>query len=419
MLSTFLLIFILSSQQPPVPAQPPVQPPQPPAQRLKVFLDCNDCFADFLREETGFVDFVRDRTEAALHVIITNTGTGGGGREYVIAFTGLGILAGRDSTIKAVTGIGDPEEVRRQQLLTTLHIGLLPYLTTEGVPQHLQVEVDLQDAPAGTQRRVDPWNSWVFSIRGSGSFNGEESNKERQLSAELSADRITPAWKMTFGVEIDQETEEFDLDEEDPVKVSRRERDFSWLVVKALGEHWSAGARGSIESSTFDNMQIRYAVAPAIEYNFFPYSMYQRRQLRAQYAVGLQRQEYFEETLLGETEETLPGHELSVTYDQQERWGSVEGRMEWFQYLHDLSKNRLEFNGEISWRILRGLSISADANASRIRDQISLRRRGATDEEILLRLRELQSGYEYGFSMSLTYTFGSIFSSIVNPRFGQ
>ncbi len=83
------------------------------------------------------------------------------------------------------------------------------------------------------------------------------------------------------------------------------------------------------------------------------------------------------------------------------------------------SNGRLEANGEFSWRIVRGLSISAEANASRIRDQLSLRSRGATPEEVLLRLRELQSGYEYGFSMSLTYTFGSIFSSIVNPRFGQ
>jgi hypothetical protein len=115
----------------------------------------------------------------------------------------------------------------------------------------------------------------------------------------------------------------------------------------------------------------------------------------------------------------LPAHELSVTYDQREQWGSVEANIEWFQYLHDLSKSRLKANGEISWRILRGLSISADASASRIRDQISLRSRGATDEEILLRLRELQSGYEYDFSLSITYTFGSIFSSIVNPRFGQ
>jgi hypothetical protein len=36
-----------------------------------------------------------------------------------------------------------------------------------------------------------------------------------------------------------------------------------------------------------------------------------------------------------------------------------------------------------------------------------------------LRLRRLQSTFEYRFSMSLTYTFGSIFSSVVNPRFGQ
>ena len=419
MLSTFLVAFSVFLQPPVPPAQAPVQPPQPTSQRLKVFLDCNDCFGDFLREETEFVDFVRDRTEAALHVIITSTGTGSGGREYVIGFTGLGTLAGRDNSTKAVTGTGDPEDVQRRQLLTALHVGLLSYLTHDGVPQHLQIEVNLQDAPAGAQTREDPWNSWVFSIRGSGSLNGEESNRERQLSAELSADRITPDWKTTFGVEIDQETEEFDLDEDDPVEVQRRERDFSWLIVKALGEHWSAGGTGSIESSTFDNMKLRFAISPAIEYNLFPYSMYQRRQLRMQYALGLQRQEYFEETLFGETKETLPSHEISVAYDQRERWGSVEGEVEWFQYLHDPSKNRLEFNGEVSWRILRGLSISADGNASRIRDQISLRRRGATPEEILLRLRELESGYEYGFSMSLTYTFGSIFSSIVNPRFGQ
>jgi hypothetical protein len=38
---------------------------------------------------------------------------------------------------------------------------------------------------------------------------------------------------------------------------------------------------------------------------------------------------------------------------------------------------------------------------------------------VLLRLRRLQSGYEYSVGASLTYTFGSIFSSVVNPRFGQ
>jgi hypothetical protein len=407
MLIALLLTMLQSSPQ-----------PQP---RLQVFLDCgSNCFADYLREETPFVDFVRDRAEASVHVIITSTGTGSGGEEYVVSFIGLGTRAGRDSTLKTVTGTGDPEDIRRRQLLTTLQIGLLSYLAAEGVPQELSVDVELEPAAAGAvAARADPWNSWVFSLRGSGSMSGEESNRERQISAELSADRITPDWKTTFGLEIDQETEEFDLDDDDPVKVHRRERDFSWLLVKALGEHWSMGATGEVQSSTFDNIKLQVSAAPAIEFNVFPYSAYQRRQLRTQYAVGVRRQTYHEETLFGKLEETLPSHELSATYDQREPWGAVEGEIEWFQYLHDLSKSRLEANGELSWRILRGFSVSAEARASRIRDQISLRRRGATPEEILLRLRELQSGYEYEFSLSLTYTFGSIFSSIVNPRFGQ
>jgi hypothetical protein len=50
---------------------------------------------------------------------------------------------------------------------------------------------------------------------------------------------------------------------------------------------------------------------------------------------------------------------------------------------------------------------------------LSLPARGASEEEILLRQRQLQSGYRYEIGMSLTYSFGSIFSSIVNPRFGQ
>jgi len=149
------------------------------------------------------------------------------------------------------------------------------------------------------------------------------------------------------------------------------------------------------------------------------YSMHTRRQLRALYGVGVRQARYYEMTLFGRLEETHPRHEISLTLDQRERWGTLEARVEWSQYLHDRSKSRLEADGELSLRIARGLSVAAEVNASRIRDQLSLPARGATPEEVLLRLRQLQSGYEYGVSFSLTYTFGSIFSSVVNPRFGQ
>jgi hypothetical protein len=128
---------------------------------------------------------------------------------------------------------------------------------------------------------------------------------------------------------------------------------------------------------------------------------------------------YYEETLYGKTEETLPQHQLSLTYEQRERWGSLEARTEWSQYLQDLDKYRLELDGSLSVRLARGLSVQGQISGSRIRDQLSLPARDATDEEVLLRLRELESGYEFNFSVSLTYTFGSIFSSVVNPRFGQ
>jgi len=296
---------------------------------------------------------------------------------------------------------------------------LLNYVTTNDVPKGLDVAVRLGSEEQRPAVAGDRWNNWVFSLRGSASFQGEESSRQKQFGGSISADRITPDWKITFGSDIDHQTEEFDLDEDEPVKVRRRERDLDWLAVKALGEHWSIGGIGSIESSTFNNTKLLFGIAPAIEYNVFPYSSYTRRQLRAQYGAGAERVSYYEVTLFGKTEETLPRHELSLTYEQRERWGSLEARTEWSQYLHELDKSRLELDGELAVRLARGLSVAAEVNASRIRDQLALPARGATDEEILLRLRRLQSTFEYRFSMSLTYTFGSIFSSVVNPRFGQ
>ncbi len=173
--------------------QPPAKAPAPTNARLQVFLDCSDCFADYLREETPFVDFVRDRTQADVHVIITSVETGSGGREYALAFTGEGRRAGSNQSLKAITGTGDPEDVIRRQLLTTLRIGLLQYLAIDGAPARLQVEVELPAAAAGdTAPRRDPWNNWVFSLRGSAEANAEESTKDRQISGSFSADRITP-----------------------------------------------------------------------------------------------------------------------------------------------------------------------------------------------------------------------------------
>ncbi len=404
-------------QEPTAPHQPPssAASTRPPA----IFLDCESCFVDYLRAEVTFVDFVRDRTEADVHVLITRAGTGAGGSEYTLQFIGARAFVGLTESIRTVTTSSDSEDQVRRQLATALRVGVLRYLSRDGLPPGLAVTVRTGEGPDRPAGAADRWNRWVFSLRGSAAFEGEESSRERELGGDFSADRITPDWKVTLGVELEHAVEEFDLDEDDPVHVERRERDFGWVVVNGLGEHWSVGATGDIESSTFDNIKLSMSAAPAIEFNVFPYSAYTRRQLRALYGAGALRNQYYEATLFGKLEETLPFHQLSLSYEQREPWGSLQASTEWSQYLHDLTKTRLELEGQLSLRVARGLSVSAEVNASRIRDQLALPARGATPEEILLRIRRIQSGYEYAVGVSLTYTFGSIFSAVVNPRFGQ
>ncbi|NQW03082.1 MAG: hypothetical protein HQ485_03555 [Acidobacteria bacterium] len=190
------------------------------------------------------------------------------------------------------------------------------------------------------------------------------------------------------------------------------------FAAKSLGPHWSIGLEGRVNASDFGNISFSSRLSPAVEFSLFPYRDYASRQMLFQYQVGVQHARYHEITLFDKTRETLPNHELRISFDQRQPWGSVSTSVEWSQYLHALSKYRIEVDSEVSIRIIRGLSVSLEAQASRIHDQLSLARRGATPEEVLLRLRQLQSSYEVNFQINLSDSFGSIFNSVVNPRFG-
>ena len=386
---------------------------------LKVYLDCDNCFGDYIREEVDIVEYVRDPAEADVHIIVSRSETGSGGIERSIAFIGVGRFKGLDLKSRALSQSGDTEDTQRQRLATAITIGLLSYLASDGVKGGLTVEVEQSAQPGQTGPATDAWNFWVMSLQGSVAMSGEESSRELDLEAQLGADRITDEWKITMGLEIEYRREDFDLDEDEPLRAERKQRDFDALVARSLNDHWSAGGRASIDSSTFDNIAIRSFAGPAVEYNLFPYSQYTRRQLRFGYAVGPYYARYREETLFFKTSEAMAQQQASITLDQREPWGSLQAEVEYSTFLPDASLYRIQLEADVNVRLARGLSLSIEGTTSRIRDQISIPRRGVTDEEVLLRLRRLRSGYEYNLQIGLTYTFGSIFNTIVNPRFGQ
>lgn len=386
--------------------------------RLRVHVESCGCFDEFLRAEITWVDFVRQPQDADVQILSTASQTGAGGVERTLRFFGGGRFTGIDHELRAVTLPGEPLDVERRAVLRAVQVGLLGFAARDGLSSDFEIDVDVARTPSSAVTR-DPWNFWVFQIGGSGSLESEESSQETSWQLGVAADRVTDNWRLSFEVEVESESERFAFDDRDDVRVTRRERSVEWFLAKALGAHWSVGIDGEVLSSTFGNVELLADVAPAVEFNVFPYDEYVSRQLRIEYAVGGQHARYNEVTLFGMTQETRPRHQLSATLEQRQPWGSLESGVEWSQYLHDLSKSRLEFQGAVNLRLIRGLSLELGGSASRIRDQISLPRRGATPEEVLLRVRELQSGHELEFNVGLTYSFGSIFNNVVNPRFGR
>ena len=78
------------------------QDPAPAAAPLRLFIECNNtpCDSDFFRTEITFVDHVRERQTADVHLLMTGQSTGSGGREITFSFFGQDRFKGRDHVLK-------------------------------------------------------------------------------------------------------------------------------------------------------------------------------------------------------------------------------------------------------------------------------------------------------------------------------
>lgn len=384
---------------------------------LRVFLDCNSCDFDYLRREIPFINYVRDRKDAELHVLVTTQFTGSGGTEYTFRFIGLGRFEHIDDELKysaAQTLTGDE---RRRGYAEVLKLGLVRYVTSTTAADRLRLVYRPENTKAPASQPHDPWNFWSFRIRGNGSVTGEASSKSRNFSASTMANRTTGNWKINLSSFLNFHTNEFKLSDGETFTDDSHDHSVGGLVVKSLGDHWSLAGRGRISSTTFLNLDRAYRVAGGLEYSVFPYVESSRRELTVQFTTGLNHFNYLETTIYGKESETVADGTLIGSLDVRQPWGSSGLSIEAATYFHDPERHRLVLNGDIDVRVFKGFSLTLDGSVSRIHDQLYLRAGTATDEEILLRRRQLATNYRYRFSVGASYTFGSIFNNIVNTRF--
>ncbi len=115
--------------------------PQTPsgAEALRVFLDCGPCEDDYLRRDITYVNYVCDRPDAQVHVLVTCEGTGGGGNAWTLAFFGLEQFAGMDDQIVFYTTQDDNDDSERRAFAQALHLGLVRYAVQAPLGRQLGV----------------------------------------------------------------------------------------------------------------------------------------------------------------------------------------------------------------------------------------------------------------------------------------
>jgi hypothetical protein len=401
---------------------PPQQPPPPSQEALRVYLDCSSCDLDFVRTEITFVDWVRDRHDAQVYLLVTTQGTGAGGTEYTLTLMGQEKFEGRADTLRYVSQPAEPDDAVRHGLAHMMGLGLARYVAQTPLADEIEVRRRPQapgGPPGARAQQHDRWNFWVFRLSSNVNLQGETSYRYASLSNSVTVSRTTDLWKVYLSVSTNTDNTKYQLDSVNWYVNKTHSYYYSGLVVRSVGAHWSAGLRTGANSSTYYNRDWNVSAGPAIEYDLWPYSQSTRHLLRFNYGVSLEHDRWDTLTVYQKAAETLVKHSLEVALTSIQPWGTVNLSVSGNQYLHDLRLWDYGVFGAFNLNLIRGFSLGGGFSYSRIHDQVYLPASSATQQQILTRQIQLPTKYSYFTYFGLSFTFGSIFNSIVNPRFGS
>ena len=403
-------------------------------QSLRVFLDCQGgvrgCDRTFFTQELNYVNWVRDRFDSDVHLLLTSLNAGNGGRQITVYFLGQKGYTGKTDTLVVTTLPNDADDVVRRTLLRTFQLGLAPYVARTPIASRLRVTLaNGIVAPAINPRTIkDRWNLWLYRVDGNINASGEQLVRTTNLSTTLSAARTTEQWKINLGATGSYNERDFKVfvtnaatpgvRDTVSVVVLQRAANTNALIGRTLNEHWTAGVKVSAGFSEVLNQKFSGRVSPAIEYNYFPWTEATRRQLTALYYAGPNHYEYYGTTVFGRDRETRVNHTLLLALTQRQKWGNTNLTLEGSQYLHDLDRNHVTLSGFVDLRLGRGFSLNFRGSASRVRDQIYIAARAQSERDILTQRQQLQTNFRYNMFVGIGYTFGSIYNTVVNQRFG-
>lgn len=389
---------------------------------LKVFFDCPyNCHFDYIRTEIKWVDFVRDRTDANIHILVTTQDISGGGEKVYLNFIGLSNFKNVTDTISFFNDGNNTDDDERRLLLQYLKIGLTRYIAKTGLAKNLDIIYKMPDSVVSTkaeQTNKDPWNLWVFNIGMRGSVNGSEAYKSSSFGGNFSANRTTEKRKTSFFTYYNNRNSKSTYGTE-IIKVHSKSIDANYGDVFSINDHWSWGWDLLYSNSLFNNLKNRFALTPKIEYNIYPYSISNTKFITFGYYAGAEYNAYYDTTIFFKTKEWLFKQTLTAAATFTQPWGNINAGVSYSNYFADFSKNNLGLNAQLDIKLLKGLSVNLFGFYSIVHDQLSLPKGNATRDDVLTQRRLIASSYNYYTSVGLQYRFGSKYNNVVNPRFSR
>lgn len=408
----FLFLLLLISTQPLLAQTGAGLDPIP-----NVYLDCSACDVTYIRTNISFVNYVRDQADADIYLLINDQRTGGGGREFTLIFSEIDTPGGRADTLRYLSSSSDTGDERRIGLNRHIKIGLVPYVSQTLAIRNLDIFYETPEVTGPAEETDDPWNNWVFDINLRSNMNGEASEFNFGLYSGLEAERTTYDWKIRVRMHGEVRRRNVELTDR-TLNVNRDWGDTWAMAGYSISEHATLGLFSRARFSRTNNIALESYIAPAIEYNFFPYDEFQQRRFVVQYQVTPSYRRYFNTTIFLKDSEFIMSHQLSTRLRYDQRWGRIDIGISGMHFFHDTSINSFEVNPSFNIRIIRGLSVSLSGRYRIINDQLSLEAQiDPNDPDNIIRGTQRPTSYDYSVSFGLSYTFGSIFNNIVNPRF--
>ena len=385
---------------------------------LKVYIDCDYCDQQYFKENFTLINYVRERKEADVHIIITSSETGSGGDKFTLQFIGRNSFSRLSDTLSFSLPSDYTDDEERSELLKHIQLGLVPYILKTPFANKINISFVSNEE---TKEEKDPWKNWVFEIYSRGYGQKEKSYSQMNINSGLSVDKVTKDIKIQFNLRNYYTESKYRLYDNDSLvyknDVYTRGYSFNNLTTWSFGNHWGAGWFAGVRNSTYNNLNLKASITPAIEYNLFSYEEATHKQLRFLYSVGYVHTDYIDTTIYNTLHDRLFEQEFHVLFRYVAKWGSIDASASWENYLHDFNLYSIGAFLGTSIRIVKGLSFDFYGSIDIPRNQIGLRKAGTTPEEILTRQHEMQSNYSIWLNAGLSYTFGSIYNNVVNPRF--